>query len=208
MDYVSSLLSGLFTGYGLIIAIGAQNAFVITQGLKKEFHWQIVLTCSVIDAVLIIFGLLGMGTLIQQSETILHLVTWGGIIFLFLYGTKAFINGIKGEYLDTNDMAPTKLLSRKQAMLTTLTLSLFNPHVYLDTVVLLGSIGGRLPMPMKMAFGLGAIIASFTWFITLGITAYLVAPWFKKPILWRVLDIFVGFVMWAVAIALYLYYSA
>jgi len=205
MEYVSSLFTGLLTGYGLIIAIGAQNTYVLTQGLKKQFRWQVVLTCSSIDALLIVIGLMGMGALVQKSEAILNLITWAGILFLTLYGAKAFLNAFKGEYLDTSRSTQPTVANRKDVLFTTLALSLLNPHVYLDTVILLGSIGGRLPVELRVAFGLGAVIASFSWFFVLGIGSQLVAPWFKKPGAWKLLDLLVGSVMWSIAATLYIH---
>ncbi|MEH6651518.1 MAG: LysE/ArgO family amino acid transporter [Motiliproteus sp.] len=188
--------TGLATSAGLIMAIGAQNAFVLSQGVRREYHWPIAGVCSLIDTVLILLGVAGMGVLISDSPTVLTLVTWGGALFLFWYGANALRSALKSETLEVQRGGLTSLRS---ALLTTVALSLLNPHVYLDTVVLLGSIGGRYPDDGRYWFGAGAALFSFVWFFSLSLGARWLAPLFRKPIAWRILDGLVCLMMWTLA---------
>ncbi len=187
---------GLFTGAGLIMAIGAQNAFVLTQGLRRQHHWSIAGLCSLIDAVLIVLGVAGMGVLISQSPLFLNLATWGGALFLLWYGSNALRSAFKDQTLQTQE---SKVSSLSTALLTTLALSLLNPHVYLDTVVLLGSIGGHYPSDQRFWFAAGAVLASFCWFFSLSLGSRWLIPLFQKPIAWRILDGIVCLIMWGLA---------
>lgn len=188
--------TGLATSAGLIIAIGAQNAFVLSQGVRREHHWPIAGLCSLIDAVLITLGIAGMGLLIGQSEVILHIITWGGALFLFWYGASALRSALRSEVLDLSE---SQFSGLRSALLTTLALSLLNPHVYLDTLVLLGGIGGRYPESERYWFGAGAALFSFVWFFSLGLGARWLAPLFRNPVSWRILDGLVCLMMWTLA---------
>ncbi|MBQ0756294.1 MAG: amino acid transporter [Amphritea sp.] len=188
--------TGLATSAGLIIAIGAQNAFVLSQGVRREHHWPIAALCSSIDAVLITLGIAGIGVLIGQSEVILQLITWGGALFLFWYGANALRSALRDEVLDLSE---NQFSGLRSALLTTLALSLLNPHVYLDTVVLLGGIGGQYPEYDRYWFGAGAALFSFLWFFSLSLGARWLAPLFRRPVSWRVLDGFVCLMMWTLA---------
>lgn len=188
--------TGLATSAGLIIAIGAQNAFVLSQGVRREHHWPIAGLCSLIDALLITLGIAGMGVLIGQSEMLLQLITWGGALFLIWYGAKALRSAFRDEILDLSE---NKFSGLGSALLTTLALSLLNPHVYLDTVVLLGGIGGRYPEYDRYWFGVGAALFSFVWFFSLSLGARWLAPLFRRPLSWRLLDGFVCLMMWTLA---------
>ncbi|WP_290698593.1 LysE/ArgO family amino acid transporter [Amphritea sp.] len=188
--------TGLATSAGLIIAIGAQNAFVLSQGVRREHHWPIAALCSFIDAVLITLGIAGMGVLIGQSEVTLQLITWGGALFLFWYGANALRSAFRDEVLDLSE---NQFSGLRSALLTTLALSLLNPHVYLDTVVLLGGIGGQYPEYDRYWFGAGAALFSFLWFFSLSLGARWLAPLFRRPVSWRVLDGLVCLMMWALA---------
>ena len=137
----TAYITGAITGASLIAAIGAQNAFVLTQGVKRHYFWQIALTCAFIDTLLIFAGAAGMGALINRSELFLSWVTWGGAAFLIFYGIKAALSALKSNTLKAHQGNGFKSVS--SALLATAALSLLNPHVYLDTVVLLGSIAGR-----------------------------------------------------------------
>ncbi|MBR9868701.1 MAG: amino acid transporter [Oceanospirillales bacterium] len=195
----ASFLAGLATSAGLIMAIGAQNAFVLSQGVRREYHWAIAGVCSLLDAVLITAGIAGMGVLIGQSELTLKLISWAGGAFLLWYGANALRSALRSESmsLSTNNFS-----SLKSALLTTLALSLLNPHVYLDTVVLLGSIGGRYPDQERYWFGAGAALFSFVWFFSLSLGARWLAPLFRKPVSWRILDGLVCLMMWTLAVLL------
>jgi L-lysine exporter family protein LysE/ArgO len=193
-------LSGAGLGASLIVAIGAQNAFVLKQGLKRRHVGLVVAICALIDMFLIALGVGGMGALIARAPFLLEVIRWAGAIFLFLYGARACHAAWKGPgHLEAdNGEAQTAL----GAASTVLALSLLNPHVYLDTVVLLGGIGARYGWPGNAWFAAGAMCASVAWFAVLGFGARLLRPWFEKDISWRVLDMIVGCVMWWIAVAL------
>ncbi|KKJ76093.1 amino acid transporter [Kiloniella litopenaei] len=191
---------GMGIGAGLIIAIGAQNAYVLTQGLRRNNQYLIASLCSFIDAVLITVGVAGMGVLITSIPLLLHFTMWGGALFLFVYGLKAFKSALNPDVLTVEqNRGPDTLI---KAVLTTLAVSLLNPHIYLDTVILLGSIGGQYPADSRIWFGAGAVVSSFLWFFSLSLGAQWLAPLFKRPIAWRILDSFIGVIMWAIALSL------
>lgn len=203
---MSSVLfgQGFALGAGLIIAIGAQNAFVLRQGLKREHHFSIATTCFLIDTGLIALGGAGVGTLVASTPLLATGAAVFGAVFLFAYGTIAFRRAWRGETLKTeNGDAPSRMPLRT-ALLTTLGFSLLNPHVYLDTVVLLGGISGQYPWPGRLWFLLGAAAASFTWFYALAFAATKLAPLFRAPITWKILDVSIALVMWAIAVSLML----
>ena len=191
----ATYIKGLATGAGLIIAIGAQNAFVLSQGVRKNHVLVIPLICALCDAALVTLGVSGTGTLITSSPTLSLIAGVGGSLFLFLYGFFAFRSAFKGGKLSTRDGGKTSL---KTAVLATLAVTLLNPHVYMDTVVLLGCIASQFPDAQRTAFGAGAVTASFVWFFSLSLGAGLLAPLFKKEISWRILDTLVGVVMWGI----------
>ena len=198
---VALFLQGLGLGAGLIIAIGAQNAYVLRQGLKREHHLAIAAVCSTADALLIVLGGAGVGTLIASTPILANAAAALGAAFLLVYGALAFRRAWQGEALTgENDAPPARTL--KSALLTALAFSLLNPHALLDTVVLLGSISGQYEWDMRVWFLAGAVMASFTWFFTLAIAAGYLAPLFRKPKTWRILDGLIGCVMWAIAASL------
>ncbi|WP_320008857.1 LysE/ArgO family amino acid transporter [Maridesulfovibrio sp.] len=196
MNSIIPYLQGFGTGAGLIIAIGAQNAFVLTQSIRRNHHLTICLVCAICDAVLISLGVLGTGSLIASNPMLLKPAAWGGAAFLAWYGFGSLRSALKGGQLEAQEAAATGL---KSVILLTLTITLLNPHVYLDTVVMLGSISGQYEGTERYLFGLGAISASFIWFYTLGFGGRALAPLFKKPVTWRVLDSAVCLTMWFVA---------
>lgn len=198
-----ALLKGFGIGGSLIMAIGSQNAFVLSNAIKKQHIAPMIAICVTIDALLIWAGVWGLGSLIQEYPILISAATWGGAAFLALYGTYALQRALRPNSLQTQDLKPMAL---KTTVLTLLALSLLNPHVYLDTVVLLGSIGGQLPQPQGWWFALGASLASLTWFIVLGWGGQLLAPWFSKPKSWQYLDIIVALTMWTIALLLIINY--
>lgn len=195
---MTSLLSGFALGMSLILAIGAQNAFVLRQGLRRAHVFAVCLVCSLSDAVLIAAGVAGFGWMVAAAPGLVPLLTWGGAGFLVVYGTLSFRSALAGGGALETAGGPAG--SRSAAVLTCLVLTWANPHVYLDTMVLLGSITST--HPDRAAFGAGAVLASFTFFFALGYGARLLAPLFARPAAWRVLDALVGAVMWAIAAAL------
>ncbi|WP_250450184.1 LysE/ArgO family amino acid transporter [Caballeronia sp. ATUFL_M2_KS44] len=195
-----SYLSGAGLGASLIMAIGAQNAFVLRQGLKRRHVGIVVTICAFIDVLLIAFGVGGMGALIARAPFLLEVIRWAGAAFVFLYGLRAFLAAWRGPgHLDASDGDSQTALS---AASTVLALSLLNPHVYLDTVVLLGGIGAQRGWPGNAWFAAGAMCSSIVWFTALGFGARFLEPWFRKDVSWRVLDVIVGCVMWWIAAAL------
>lgn len=203
MSFLFPFLKGAGLGASLIIAIGAQNAYVLSQGIKQRFVWPTVIVCSLCDVVLIVIGIAGIGTVVASNPILTQTAAWGGALFLFGYGAKAFYFSFSNQSLDASDNEK-QTANLKIAILTALAISLLNPHVYLDTVVLLGSIGGQLPPWERIWFGSGAACASLVWFFSLGFGAKWLAPLFKKPSAWRILDAFVGIIMWIIALSLVL----
>lgn len=194
-----ALLKGLATSAGLIVAIGAQNAFVLTQGLKRQHHWPIAGLCSVFDALLITAGVAGMGVLISESPFWLAVARWGGGAFLLWYGFGALRSALTNQRMMDQEGAVTGL---RAALLTTLAVTLLNPHAYLDTLVLIGSIGGQYVGEERTWFAVGAISFSFIWFFGISLGARWLAPLFAKPMAWRVLDLLICGVMWTIAYSL------
>ena len=194
-------IQGFGLGAGLIIAIGAQNAFVLRQGLKHEHHFPIATVCFLVDAALITLGGIGVGTLVASTPWLATGAAVFGAAFLFVYGVLAFRRAWQGETLKTNNGEARKL-SFKEAVLTALAFSLLNPHVYLDTVVLLGGISGQYVWDQRVWFISGAVTASAAWFYALAFAATKLAPLFRKPVTWKLLDGLIGLVMWAIAYGL------
>ncbi len=189
------------TGAGLIIAIGAQNAFVLRQGLLRRYVFTCALICTACDMVLIAGGVSGMGQLITSHPDLLVFAKWGGALFLTVYGLRSAWAARKtGGLAAIEAAAPTYAA----VVASALSFSLLNPHVYLDTVILLGAIGGQQAGNAKYAFALGAMSASAIWFFGLGYGARLLAPLFAKPIAWQILDGLIAVVMWAIAASLLL----
>ncbi|MEV6394791.1 LysE/ArgO family amino acid transporter [Streptomyces sp. NPDC051907] len=198
------LVQGFAVGAGLIIAIGAQNAFVIRHGLMRKHVLAVAGVSAICDITLIAIGVAGVGTAIAASSTVTAIATWGGALFLLFYGVKAFRSAAQVKSMDVEASAPVGTL--RSTAIAALALSLLNPHVYLDTVVLVGSVGSHYIGFERFAFGIGAMIASATWFFSLAYGATLLAPYFKKPLAWKILDIAVGCMMWAVAAGLLVSY--
>lgn len=191
--------SGFLLSLTLIVAIGAQNAFVLRQGLMRRHVLPIVLVCAASDAALIAAGVAGLGTLVQSSPTLLTVVTAGGALFLFAYGLFAFHRARVGGSMSVEGEGGGTL---RAAIGTLLALTFLNPHVYIDTVLLLGSVSARYEGDARLAFALGAMAASFAWFLALGYGARLLVPLFARPAAWRVLDVGIGVVMWLIALKL------
>ena len=194
-------IAGLGFGLSLIIAIGAQNAFVLRQGLRREHVLVVVVICALSDAVLIAVGVGGLGTLVQLAPWLLTVVRIAGAAFLVVYGLLAARRAFRPSALITDDAGrSTPLLA---TVGTVLALTWLNPHVYLDTVVLLGSVAGTHGDD-RWWFGLGAAVGSILWFSALGFGARLLRPLFAKRIAWRVLDVIIAIVMIALAVSLLL----
>ena len=203
---LNTYFAGIALSAGLIIAIGAQNAHVLRQGLKREYVFLVAAICSTTDILLITLGTLGFGTLIGSFPLLTRLAAWAGAGFLLFYGFLAFRSArqphsLKVEHQLQGSTSPQTL---KAMILLTLAVSLLNPHVYLDTVVLIGGIAAQYPAEQRIFFALGAGTASVVWFFGLAYGARLLAPLFQKPIAWRILDFLIGVIMWGIATSLIL----
>lgn len=196
-----SLLAGLGLGLSLIVAIGAQNAFVLRQGLRREHVLVVVAICAASDAVLIAAGVAGLGALLEQAEWLLVVVRIAGAAFLTWYGIRAAMRAFRPATLDAN--AEGEPTTRRTAVLTVLALTWLNPHVYLDTVVLLGSIGATHG-DTRWWFAAGAMLGSVVWFSALGFGSRLLRPLFARPVSWRILDGLIAVVMIGIAVSLLL----
>lgn len=197
---ITPFLKGFGTGASLIMAIGAQNAFVLKQGICKNYVFVTVFICALIDALLICAGVMGFGRLISSNPLVLEIARWGGALFLIIYGLKSWHSVFKVESLKVD--LTSELPNFSKSILILLAMSLLNPHVYLDTVILLGSIGTQFPDCERPYFIIGAIISSFVWFFALGYGARYLAPLFKNPLSWKILDGLIGCVMFLIAYSL------
>ena len=193
-----SYLNGLLVAFGLIMAIGTQNAFVLAQSLRREHHLPVAAFCVVCDALLVAAGVFGLATILAQNPLLLSVARWGGAVFLLWYGTQALRRAFSKSSLEQT--AGQTARSLKAVMLSALAVTLLNPHVYLDTVLLIGSLGAQQSVPG--AYVVGAASASLLWFFTLALGAAWLAPWLARPGTWRLLDLLVAVMMYTVAVQL------
>ncbi len=194
-----AFLSGFSLTISLILSIGAQNAFVLKQGIKKEHIFIICFICGLSDAVLIFLGVSGFGFLVEKFPSIETLARYGGFTFLFAYALKSFYSAYSMSHqLNPEGTAPKSLF---KTVLLTIAFTWLNPHVYLDTVLLLGSFSTKFG-DMAPLFGFGAMTGSFIFFFTLGYGARILAPLFKKPKSWKILEFIIGCIMLFLAIML------
>ncbi len=199
---IAPFLEGYAASAGLIIAIGAQNAFVLKQGILKNHVFITALLCAVLDALLIGLGVGGFESLLAANAILLTCAKWGGAAFLFYYGFRSFRAVFRSVSLELD--ASRRAPGFQETIVTILALTLLNPHAYLDTVILLGSISAQVPAPERLFFALGAVLASFMWFFTVSYVARFLAPLFRNPLSWKILDFLVGCTMWGIALALLL----
>jgi L-lysine exporter family protein LysE/ArgO len=199
---ILAALAGLGLGLSLIVAIGAQNAFVLRQGLRREHIVPVIVICAASDAVLIALGVGGAGWVFGQVPWLVEVVRYAGALFLLAYGVLAARRALKPQALAAAS-GEEKGMSLAAAVGTVLALTWLNPHVYLDTVVLLGSVASTHG-ELRWAFGGGAMVASVLWFTALGLGARLLAPVFAKPLAWRILDGIIAIVMVVLAVSLVL----
>ena len=190
-------IQGLSLSLGLIVAIGAQNAFVLRQGLRREHVGSVVLFCAVADAVLITAGVMGMAQALGERPNLARALALAGAAFLAVYGWRALGRARRPGELRASEDGPG--LSLKAAVAQAAAFTLLNPHVYLDTVLLVGSIGAQQPTGLRAWFVAGACTASLVWFGLLGFGARWLAPWFAKPKAWQLLDGLIGVTMLALA---------
>ena len=190
-------LQGLLLGLGLIVAIGAQNAFVLRQGLRREHVGSVVLFCALADAVLISAGVMGMGQALGQSPLLARGLALAGALFLAVYGYRALGRARRPGRLEA--AAGSTQLARTAVLAQAAAFTLLNPHVYLDTVLLVGSIGAQQPAALRGWFVLGASAASVGWFSVLGFGSRRLAPLFARPRAWQVLDGLIGLTMFVLS---------
>ncbi len=194
------LLQGFGFGATMIIPIGAQNAYVLNQGIKRNHHLTTATICSFLDIFFISLGIFGGGAILSQSELLLTFVTVGGIAFLTFYGLQSWKSAFTAQ--SEENATTTTARGRRAVILGTLAVTVLNPHLYLDTVVILGSIGGQFEGNARLSFAIGTIMASFVWFYSLSIGAAKLAPTLSKPRVKQAIDIGVALMMFGIAIAL------
>jgi L-lysine exporter family protein LysE/ArgO len=190
-----AFLPGFLAGLSLIVAIGAQNAFVIRQGLSRQHVFVVVAICAIADAALIALGIAGLGAIIQGLPWLLEGVRWFGVAYLTWFGIRSVRSAFKNDVMDVSGAQTTSL---KKVVAAVLGFTLLNPHVYLDTVILLGSISNQFAED-RWVFGFGAMTASIVWFSAIGFGARAASRFMSKPIFWRVLDSMIAAVMFTIA---------
>ena len=193
-----AFLPGFLTGLSLIIAIGAQNAFVIRQALTKKHVFIVVAICSVADAALIALGIGGLGAIIKGLPWLLEVIRWFGVAYLTWFGIKSAINATKNQSLDAGRVESK---SAGKVVATLLAMTFLNPHVYLDTVIFVGGVGNTFG-ENRWFFGFGAMLASLVWFTTIGYGARAASRFMSKPLFWKVLDGIIAAIMFTLAITL------
>lgn len=197
--FLSASLKGFMLSAGLIMAIGAQNMFVLRQGLKREHVWPIVLFCAAADAMLIVAGVNGLGALLSAVPGLSMALGLGGAAFLIWYGYGALRRSMTSSSLVVDHQTGIPLTA---ALASTAAFTFLNPHVYIDTVMLMGTIGTSIPADERPWFVMGAATASFAWFASLGFGARFLAPFFAQPITWRMLDLLIALMMAVLAVSL------
>lgn len=197
---MNTFFTGLLLGGSLIIAIGSQNAYVLKQGLLRSHVFLICLICSLSDAILIAIGTTGIGKIIENHPDWLKAITWFGAAYLFTFGIMSFRSALSNQTLLAT--AENTSQNTKVVISTVLALTFLNPHVYLDTVLLIGSIASPYTNTDRVYFTLGAVSASFIWFFALGYGARLLIPLFKQPSAWKILNTVIGLIMWWIAYSL------
>lgn len=196
-----ALIPGFLTSLSLIVAIGAQNAFVIRQGLLRSHVVLVVAVCALSDALLILLGTGGLGAIVEAHQDLLTFIRWFGVTYLVWFGIKSLRSAMKDNQMLASGAAES---SWKKILLTVLALTYFNPHVYLDTVIFLGSIANQFKED-KWFFAAGASCASILWFTVIGFGARAASNLMSKPLFWKIFDSFVAAVMFAIALSLALF---
>ena len=194
-----TFLTGLGVGFSLILAIGAQNAFVLKQGLKREYVFSVCFICALSDSILIYLGITGFSKIVGEFPLINIFAQYFGALFLFIYGLKSFYSAFrKNTRLDPSRIEKANIY---RVLGTCLAFTWLNPHVYLDTVVLVGSISTNFTDELH-TFAIGAILSSWIFFFSLGYGAKFLLPLFQNSISWKILDFLIGVIMWVIAINL------
>lgn len=192
MNSFNAFFSGFSLGLSLILAIGAQNAFVLKQGIKKQHVFLVCIICALSDAVLIFAGVSGLGYVVERYQVIKTAALWGGFVFLSIYGLRSLYSAFSASHTLTSGDEEAR--GAAKTALLTLAFTWLNPHVYLDTALLLGSVSTKFGERAGL-FGVGAMCASFAFFFSLGYGARFLAPLFQKPAAWKILEFLVGVTM-------------
>ena len=193
-----ALIPGFLTGLSLIVAIGAQNAFVIRQGLLRSHVLLVVAVCSISDALLIVLGTSGLGAIVKTNQDLLTFIRWFGVAYLTWFGIRSLRSAFKENHLAATGAAES---SWKKILATVLALTYLNPHVYLDTVIFVGSLANQFASD-RWFFAIGASVASLLWFSSIGFGAQAASTIMSKPIFWKIFDTFVAIVMFSIAFTL------
>lgn len=191
---LTHIVTGMLTGWSLIIAVGPQNAFVLRQGMRREYVALVVVICSVADALLMVLGTAGIGAVVERARILLDLLRWGGAAYLLWFAFTSFRSAAKPEGLT----AARGSVRLRTVIVTTLTLTFLNPGVYIDTMLLIGSLANQLGED-RWAFTAGAVLGSITWFAAIGFGAHALAPYAARPRVWQIVDIAIGIVMVLIA---------
>ena len=195
------IVQGFFLGASMIIPIGAQNAFILNQGIKRQYHLVAASICMVSDMLLISIGIFGGSQIISSSELAFTLLVWVGILFLIGYGLLSFRAAWNGVYSQISELKSAKTLSK--VVLTCLAVTLLNPHAYIDTMVILGGVGGQFKGDEQMSFAAGCMIASIVWFYGLAILSARMSDFLSRPNVKCGIDMVVGLIMWIIAGSLF-----
>jgi len=200
---ISPLLQGLFIGASMIIPIGAQNSHILNHGIKRNHHFLAATICMLCDVVLIALGVFGGAKLIASSPSLVTIISWGGICFLLAYASLSFRQAWLNNYQQAHELAAGINKKPWLVVASTLAVTLLNPHVYLDTVMILGSVGGQFDGNEKIAFAMGTMLASILWFYSLAGAAAKMSPWLNQAKVKRAIDLLVGLIMCAIAFSLF-----
>lgn len=195
---LANLLEGFGISASLIMAIGAQNAFVLKQGLKKQYLFMTAFICFLCDSALIALGVTGIGELLSDLPILLSVMRWGGALFLVGYGIRSLMNVFHPHSL-VADMSDKGTKNRYTTLLTLLGFTFLNPHTYLDTFLLIGTVGAEHPPEEHLPFIIGAMSASLVWFFGLTYGASKLSPLFKNPRAWQVMDSIMAIIMFVIA---------
>ncbi len=197
---LATTLQGFTIGLAMIIPIGAQNAFVLSRGIHRNHHLLTATLCSLCDLTLIAIGVFGGANVLAASPLGMALLTWGGVLFLGWFGSRSLLSAWRGKGEGVADSA--QQMGAKSVLAMTLGVTLLNPHVYLDTLMLLGSLGSQVSESLRPAFAAGAMLASLVWFYSLALGAAALAPWLARSQVQRGIDLLVGIIMLSLAVQL------
>ena len=197
---ITPFIQGLGTGAGLIVAIGAQNAFVLSQSIRGKYRTVIAMICIFCDVIYFTAGVSGLGMIVSTSAILRQWITWMGAAFLVYYGWKSFCSAFQGGSLDADCCSVASL---RAAVIATLAVTVLNPHVYLDTLIIC-SVSNRFHGESRLLFWAGAVSSSIIWFFCLSFGGRALAPFFTKQLSWRILDSLVCLTMWSIAVSLFI----